>query len=73
MHNPLDNPILEQLVRRIEGDRQSFDEAATLLHAMVDRRAWRRLKWQQPANLTEMEEMLATQNVFLRKVTLSEN
>lgn len=52
MHNPLDNPILEQLVRRIEGDRQSFDEAATLLHAMVDRRAWRRLKWQQPANLT---------------------
>ena len=68
----MNDPIFEQLVRRIEGDRQSLNEAAALLHAMTDRKAWRRMRWDNPANMDELSELIAEKKIFVRQVTLTD-
>ena len=66
------DPILEQLIRRIEGDRQSLNEAVALLHAMTDRKAWKRMNWDDPANMDELLEMVAEKNYFTRQIALTD-
>lgn len=72
MPDKINNPLLEQLVRRIEGDQQAMNQAAALLHAMTNRKAWRRMSWQMPSNLEELEEMLNAKKITIRQVTLSD-
>lgn len=66
------DPVLEQLIRRIEGDRQSLDEAAALLHAMTNQKVWRRMNWDNPVSMEELHEMLVEKNYFTRQVTLTD-
>lgn len=66
------NPILEQLVRRIEGDRQALNQAASLLYAMTDRKAWKHLSWELPTTLEELEALLEKRNITIREVTLAD-
>ena len=72
MPDKINNPLLEQLVRRIEGDQQALNQAAALLHAMTDRKAWRRMSWQLPSSMEELQEMLDAKNMTIRQVTLSD-
>ena len=72
MPDKINNPLLEQLVRRIEGDRQALNQATALLHAMTNRKAWRRMSWQMPSNLEELEEILNAKKITIRQVTLSD-
>ena len=72
MHNTMKDPVLEQLIRRIEGDRQSLDEAAALLHAMTDQKVWRRMNWDNPVSMEELQEMVAEKNYFTRQVALTD-
>ena len=72
MPDKIHNPLLEQLVRRIDGDQQTLNQAAALLHAMTNRKAWRRMSWQLPSNMEELEEMLDAKKMTIRQVTLSD-
>lgn len=72
MRNTMNDPVLEQLIRRIEGDRQSLDEAAALLHAMTSQKVWRRMSWDSPVSMEQLQAMVAERNYFLRQVTLDD-
>ena len=39
----MNNPFFEQLVQRIEGDRQSLNQSADILRGMIDRKMWLKL------------------------------
>lgn len=68
----MNDPILQQLIQRIEGDQRSLDETALLFYAMTHRSAWRLLNWNNPANMDELLEMIAEKGIFTRQVTLTE-
>ena len=72
MSDKITDPILEQLVRRIEGDRQALNQAASLLYAMTDRKAWKHLSWEVPANLEELEKTLEARKITIREITLAD-
>lgn len=72
MPEKIKNPLLEQLIHRIEGDQLALSQAAALLHAMTDRKAWRRMSWQLPTNIEELEEMLDAKKTTIRQITLSD-
>ena len=37
----MNNPFFEQLVQRIEGDRQAMNQASDILRGMIDRKCGR--------------------------------
>jgi len=67
------DPMLEQLLQRIQGDRQAFEESRQIFLAMLDRDLMRKLKESGgiPQSLDELEAFLAAQGFYFRQVSLS--
>ena len=68
------NPLLEQLARRIDGDRQAMSRTQDIFRALVDRKLWRQMKSSEeiPLSLENIETSLNGKNIFFRNVALTE-
>ena len=68
----MNNPFFEQLVQRIEGDRQALNQTADILQGMIDRKMWRVLtrKREIPADIDQLEEIFYRQQIFFRQIQL---
>jgi ABC-type bacteriocin/lantibiotic exporter with double-glycine peptidase domain len=68
----MNNPFFEQLVQRIEGDRQALDQTADIFRGMIDRKMWLQLTRQReiPTDLDQLEETLYRHQIFFRQVQL---
>lgn len=67
------DPMLEQLMRRIQGDRQAFEDSRQIFLAMLDRDLMKKLKESGgiPQSLDELEEFLVSQGYYFRQVSLT--
>ena len=68
----MNNPFFEQLVRRIEGDRQALNQTADIFQGMIDRKMWQKLTSRKeiPTDLDQLEELLYRNQIFFRQVQL---
>ena len=66
------NLFLDQLAKRIEGDRQALNQVYDIFRGMIDRKVWLQLTQQReiPDNLDELEEEFYRQQIFFRQVML---
>ena len=64
--------MLEQLKRRIEGNRKATSRAADIFMSMVDRSLLRQLRinTQEALETDQLEQELARQGVFFRQIQL---
>ena len=44
---PMKSFLFDQLVRRIEGDREALNQAADIFRGMIDRKIWRQINQQR--------------------------
>ena len=68
----MSNSLFQQLVQRIEGDRQAMNQTADIFRGMIDRRMWRHLTQQReiPTDFSQLEESFYRQQIFFREVRL---
>ena len=68
----MNNPFFDQLVQRIEGDRQALNQTADLFRGMIDRKMWEKITQQReiPTNLDQLEELFYRHQIFFRQLTL---
>ena len=68
----MNNPFFEQLVQRIEGDRQALNQSADILQGMIDRKMWMKLtrKREIPADISQLEEIFYRHQIFFRQLQL---
>ena len=66
------NPFFEQLVQRIEGDRQALNQTADIFRGMIDRKMWEKLTRQReiPTDIDQLEELFYRHQIFFRQVQL---
>ena len=69
-----DNPFLQQLANRIEGDRQAMSQTMDILCAVIDRKLWKQLQAAQdiPPTLEQIETFLECKNIFFRNIELGD-
>lgn len=70
----IDNPFLEQLAQRMDGDRKAMSQAQDILRSMIDRKLWKQMQStiDLPADFEQIEMLLEQYNIFFREITLSE-
>ena len=70
----MNNPFFEQLVQRIEGDRQALNQASDILRGMIDRKMWQKLtqKGEMPTDINQLEEIFYRQQIFFRQLQLED-
>ena len=70
----LDNPFLEQLARRLDGDRQAMSRTQDIFRSMVDRKVWKQMRLTEeiPSSIDEVESFLNAKNIFFRSITLTD-
>ena len=68
----MNNPFFEQLVQRIEGDRQALNQTADLFRGMIDRKMWEKITRQReiPTDLDQLEEFFYRHQIFFRQLSL---
>jgi len=68
----MNNFFYDQLVKRIEGDRQAMNQAVDIFRGMIDRKVWRQLTQQSeiPADIDHLEEEFHKRQIFFRQVKL---
>jgi len=68
------NPFLQQLVQRMDGDRQAMSKTRDILCALIDRKLWKQLEAAQelPPSTEHIEAFLESKNIFFRYVTLTD-
>ena len=68
----MNNPFFEQLVQRIEGDRQALNQTADIFQAMIDRKMWQKLTQTReiPTDINKLEEIFYRQQIFFRQLRL---
>ncbi|MBQ6747350.1 MAG: ATP-binding cassette domain-containing protein [Bacteroidaceae bacterium] len=68
----MNNPFFEQLVQRIEGDRQALNQISDIFRGMIDRRMWEKLTRQReiPTDIDQLEEVFYRHQIFFRQVQL---
>ena len=66
----MNNPFFEQLVQRIEGDRQALNQTADIFRGMIDRKMWQKLTRQKeiPSDLNELETLLYKNQIFFNQI-----
>ena len=71
----MNNPFFEQLVQRIEGDRQALNQSADIFRAMIDRKMWKKLTRQReiPTDLDQLEELFYRHQIFFSPLKLEGN
>ena len=64
--------LFEQLVQRIEGDRQAMNQAVDIFRGMIDRKVWQQLTQQReiPQDINELEEVFYQEQIYFRQVHL---
>ena len=65
---------LQQLARRIDGDRKAMRKTLDILHAMIDRKLWKQMEQnvELPSDFKQIEELFEKNNIFFRHITLSD-
>ena len=68
------DPYLQQLARRIDGDRKAMRKTLDILHAMIDRKLWKQMEQnvELPSDFKQIEELFEKNNIFFRHITLSD-
>ena len=68
---PMKSFLFDQLVRRIEGDREALNQASDIFRGMIDRKIWRQINQQReiPTDINELDEALYNQRIFFRSKT----
>ena len=68
------NLLLEQLARRLDGDRQAMSRTQDIFRALVDRKLWRQMRTSEdmPLDLEDMELFLNGKNIFFRSISLTD-
>ena len=70
----INNPFLQQIDNRIEGDRQTMEQTQDILRSMIDRKLWKQLQAarEMPPSLEQIETFLDGKNIFFRNITLTD-
>ena len=70
----INNPFLEQLARRLDGDRQAMSRTQDIFRSMVDRKVWKQMKLTEeiPSSIDDVESFLNAKNIFFRNITLTD-
>lgn len=68
------NFFLQQLARRMDGDRKAISQSHDILRAMIDRKLWKQMQTdvELPSDHDELDTLLEQHNVFFREVTLTD-
>ena len=68
------NIFLQQLARRIDGDRKAMSQAQTILRSMIDRKLWKQMEnaVELPPDIEQVEMLLERYNIFYRHITLTD-
>ena len=68
------NIFLQQLARRIDGDRKAMSQAQAILRSMIDRKLWKQMEnaVELPPDIEEVEMLLERYNIFYRHITLTD-
>jgi ABC-type bacteriocin/lantibiotic exporter with double-glycine peptidase domain len=70
----IDNPFLEQLARRLDGDRQAMSRTQEIFRGMIDRKLWKQMRASEdlPLSIDNVEKFLSGKNIFFRQIELSD-
>ena len=71
---PMKSFLFDQLVRRIEGDREALNQAADIFRGMLDRKVWLQLTQNKeiPDDIGKLEEEFNRQQIFFRQIKLED-
>ena len=60
------NSFLEQLARRLDGDRQAMSRTQDIFRSMVDRKVWKQMKLTEeiPSSIDDVESFLNAKNIL---------
>ncbi len=69
----INNPFLEQLAQRLDGDRQAMSRTQDIFRSLVDRKVWKQMRYSEemPLNLAKIETFLNGKNIFFRNIELT--
>ena len=70
----INNPFLEQLAQRLDGDRQAMSRTQDIFRSLVDRKVWKQMRYSEemPLNLEKIETFLNGKNIFFRSIELTD-
>ena len=70
----INNPFLEQLAPRLDGDRQAMSRTQDIFRSLVDRKVWKQMRYSEdmPLNLEKIETFLNGKNIFFRSIELTD-
>ena len=70
----INNPFLEQLTHRLDGDRQAMSRTQDIFRSLVDRKVWKLMRYSEemPLNLEKIETFLNGKNIFFRNIELTD-
>ncbi len=68
------NLFLQQLARRVDGDRKAMAKTLEILRSMIDRKLWKQMESSTdlPTDFEQIELLFEKHNVFFRHITLSD-
>ena len=68
------NLFLQQLARRVDGDRKAMTKTLEILRSMIDRKLWKQMESSTdlPTDFEQIELLFEKHNVFFRHITLSD-
>ena len=68
------NIFLQQLARRMDGDRKAMSQTMEILRSMLDRKLWKQMESSVdlPLDIEQIETQLERYNIFFRYITLTD-
>lgn len=68
------NIFLQQLARRMDGDRKAIIQSEDILRSMIDRKLWKQMEnaLELPPDIEQTEALLERLNIFFRHIMLSD-
>lgn len=68
------NIFLQQLARRMDGDRKAMRQAQDILRSIIDRKLWKQMESaiELPTDIGQIETLLDRYNIFFRYITLTD-
>ncbi|MBQ5548814.1 MAG: hypothetical protein IIT33_08290 [Prevotella sp.] len=68
------NLFLQQLARRVDGDRKAMTKTLEILRSMIDRKLWKQMESSTdlPTDFEQIELLFEKYNIFFRNITLSD-
>ncbi|MBQ7554199.1 MAG: ATP-binding cassette domain-containing protein [Bacteroidaceae bacterium] len=66
--------FLQQLARRMDGDRKAMNQAQDILRSIIDRKLWKQMvnTMEIPSDIEQIETLLERYNIFFRYITFTE-